>query len=297
MAVISPAQAAQSTTEPRAHKPSSGRRRAFLGSLRAHPFVYLSGLVVAIAFAWFIAPGLFATHDPYAAATGRALSGPSFGNWFGTDVIGRDLFSRVVHGTRTTLFATVLALVFAFVVGSAIGAVSGLIGGRLDALLMRAIDVLLAIPNLLIALLLITALGFGTVNIAIAVGVSSIASFSRVIRSEVLRVRTSAYVEAAYLSGGKTLTVLRRHVFPNAVGPLLSITALEFGSAVLSIASLSFLGFGTPPPAPEWGSLVAEGRGYIATSWWLTTLPGLVILVVVLAANHLSRHFTRLRGV
>jgi peptide/nickel transport system permease protein len=154
---------------------------------------------------------------------------------------------------------------------------------------MRVVDVLLSIPALLLSLALITVLGFGSVNVAIAVGIANVAAVSRIMRSEVLRVRTSGFVEASQAGGSRWWTVLFGHVLPNSVGPVVVLAALELGGAVLAVSSLSFLGYGEPPPAPEWGALVAGGRDFLRTSWWLTTLPGLVIVATVLAAGRLSR--------
>jgi peptide/nickel transport system permease protein len=201
----------------------------------------------------------------------------------------------VVHGAGLSLTATLLAVSIALVVGSAVGLMAGALGGVVDAVAMRVVDVLLSIPALLLALALVTALGFGTVNVAIAVGVSLVANFARVMRSEVLRVRSTLYVEAARACGVRTFTLFRRHILRNAVAPVLSLAAVEFGMAVLAVSALSFLGFGAVPPTPEWGSLVSEGRNYAVTAWWLTTLPGLVIVVVVLSAHRLGHAGRRRR--
>ena len=149
-------------------------------------------------------------------------------------------------------------------------------------------NVLLAIPGLLLALSVIVLLGFGVTNAAIAVGVTSIAVFARLARSQVVRVRRSDYVEAAFGSGGSFAAVLWRHVLPNSLGAVLALAALQFGSAILQISTLGFLGYGAPPPTPEWGLLIAESRDYVATAWWLTTLPGIVVAAVVLAANRVA---------
>jgi peptide/nickel transport system permease protein len=178
-------------------------------------------------------------------------------------------------------------------IGSFIGLVAGYVGRWLDDILMRVMDVLLAVPTLLISLAIINALGFGTFNIAIAVGIGSVASFARVMRSEVLKVRQMPYVEAASFAGIGPLRTLVRHVLPNAAGPVLVLATLELGMAILSVSALSFLGFGAPPPAPEWGLLVAGGRDYMASAWWLTTLPGLVIAITVLSANRVARALDR----
>jgi len=149
--------------------------------------------------------------------------------------------------------------------------------------------VLLSIPGLLLMLSIIILLGFGTVNAAIAVGITSVAAFARLARSEVVRVRASDYVEAAFGSGGTFAAVLWRHVLPNSLTSVFALAALQFGSAILAISTLGFLGYGAPPPTPEWGLLIAEGRNYISTAWWLTTAPGVIVVLVVLSANRISQ--------
>ena len=175
------------------------------------------------------------------------------------------------------------------VVGTAIGVAAGATGGALDEVLMRFVDVLLAIPALLLSLSVVILLGFGTTNTAIAVGVTSIAVFARLARAQVVSVRVSEYVEAAYGSGGTFLSVLWRHILPNSLTPVIALAALQLGSAILQMSTLGFLGYGAPPPTPEWGLLIAEGRNYVATAWWLTVLPGAVVVIVVLATNRLSQ--------
>ncbi|WP_432493150.1 ABC transporter permease [Kineococcus gypseus] len=261
------------------------RRR---GVLR-RPGLALAVLVLVVVVAWALAPGLFTGQSPVEGVAADRLQGPSAAHLFGTDHLGRDVYARVVHGARLTLQATVLAVLIGLVVGTAVGLVAGWARGLVDDVAMRAVDVLLSIPALLLSMALITALGFGTVKVAIAVGIGTVANFARVMRAEVLRVSSSPYVEAARASGVRTTGVLLRHVLPNAAGPVLALSALEFGVAVLAVSALSFLGFGAPPPAPEWGSLVSGGRDYLATSWWLTTLPGLVVAAVVLSANRVAR--------
>ncbi len=253
------------------------------------PGLVISVLVVAVAILWAVVPGLFTSSDPLVGVPADRLQSPSASHLFGTDQLGRDVYTRVVYGARDSLSAAAIAVAIALVVGSALGLVSGYWRGRVDDVIMRLVDVVLAIPALLLALAVITALGFGTLNVAIAVGVVNIAVFTRLMRSEVLRVRAMAYVEAAQCSGLRPVTVMARHVLPNSWGPVLVLATLEFGTALLIVSALSFLGFGTPPPAPEWGALVSAGRLYITTAWWMIAIPGLVIAVVVLAVNRISR--------
>lgn len=264
--------------------------RAAARSWRAllRPGLLVSVLVLLLALAWAIAPGLFTGASPTEQA-GAALQGPSAAHWFGTDSTGRDLYARVVHGASQSISAALIAVLVGLVFGSLIGVTAGAVGGRVDEALMRLVDVLLAIPALLLSLSVVILLGFGTANAAIAVGVTSVAVFARLSRSQVVSVRASEYVEAAYGSGGTFWSVLRRHVLPNSLTPVIALAALQLGSAILQISTLGFLGYGAPPPTPEWGLLIAEGRNYVATAWWLTMLPGLVVVLVVLATNRLSQ--------
>lgn len=267
--------------------------RASAKALRANASTVVSILVLLLVLGWAVAPSVFAGGDPLRGVPAEKLRGPAARHWFGTDNLGRDLYTRVVHATELSLTATVIAVAIGLAAGTLIGLVAGASGGVVDAALMRAVDVLLSIPELLSALVLVTALGFGTRKVAIAVGVALIPTFARVMRAEVVRVRRAPYVEAAIASGVRRPAVLVRHVLRNAYAPVAALVAVEFGVAVLAVSSLSFLGYGAPPPAPEWGSLIAGGRDYLATAWWMTTLPGLVIIAVVLAAQRLGRALGR----
>lgn len=275
-----------------ARPPAESRRekRARLGRfLRRRPGLVASGLVIVFVLVAAFFPGLFAPGDPSLATPSQKLLAPGPGHWLGTDYLGRDVWTRTVHGASLSLQATVIAVAVALVVGGLIGVLAGFVGRWVDESLMRAVDVLLAIPPILLSLALITALGFGTVKVAIAVGIASVANFARVMRAETLRVRQSVYVEAARAVGTRWWVTLGRHVLPNAAGPVAVLAVLEFGLAILAVSSLSFLGYGAPPPAPEWGSLVAEGRNYLATAWWLCAMPGLAIATTVLSVNRVSR--------
>ncbi|WP_082570651.1 ABC transporter permease [Cellulomonas sp. Root485] len=286
MTLVSQAPAAVTAPSVVVARPVPGRRRR-------HPFatpgVLASVAVVLVILGWALVPGLFTAADPLVGVPAEKLSAPSAEHWFGTDNLGRDLYARTVHGTGLSLQAALLALGLGLAVGALVGLVAGYLGGAVDAVLMRTTDVLLAIPGLLLSLAVVTALGFGTLKVAIAVGVAEVATFARVMRSEVLRVRTTTYVEAAVLAGARRSAVLARHVLPNAAAPILVLATVQLGVIVLAVSSLSFLGFGAVPPTPEWGSLVAEGRNYLSVAWWFTTLPGLVIAALVLAANRLGR--------
>ncbi|MDF2579194.1 MAG: ddpC 1 [Microbacterium sp.] len=274
--------AAAATAEP-------GRlRRAAAGAGR-QPGLVVAVLVLAVVVAWVLAPGLFTTVNPLTGDVSDRLLAPSAAHPFGTDALGRDMYSRVVHGAMYSIQAIVIAVGVALVVGSLLGLAAGFFGRWVDDVLMRVVDVVLAIPSLLLSMALITILGYGLVNVAIAVGLASVANFARLMRADVMRVRTSLYVEAARAAGCRWWTILFRHVLPNSSGSVVAVAALEFGTAVLAVSALSFLGYGAPAPTPEWGRLVSEGRDFIATAWWLVTFPGLVITVLVLATNRVAR--------
>ncbi|MFD7311467.1 ABC transporter permease [Promicromonospora sp. NPDC059942] len=274
-------------------RPLAVLRTGPLALLRTRPAALVALAIVVLVLAWALVPGLFTGQDPITGVPADKLQAPGAAHWFGTDHLGRDLFSRTVHGTSLSVRAALLAIGVALVAGSGIGLLAGFLGGPVDDALMRATDVLLAIPGLLLSLAVVTALGFGTVKVAIAVGIASVATFARVMRSQVLRVRHATYVEAARLAGAGRGAVLLRHVLPNAAGPVLALAAVELGAVILAVSALSFLGYGATPPTPEWGSLVAEGRDYLAVAWWYSTLPGLVIALFVLAVGVLGRALTR----
>ncbi len=257
------------------------------------PTTLVSILVVLLCVVMAFAPQLIAPGDPLAGTPRDRLLPPSAEHLFGTDSLGRDVFTRVVHGAWLSLAAATLAVGIGGLVGGAIGllcgAARGRVGTAIDFVVMRFVDVLIAVPGILLALIVVATLGFGPWSIALGVGLGAAGSFARIMRAQVLRVRGEEYVEAAAVLGVRPLGVLSRHILPNAARPVLAMAALELGTAVLSVSAISFLGFGVAPPAPEWGSLVSAGRDYIATSWWLTVLPGAVIVGVVLAVTRLAR--------
>jgi peptide/nickel transport system permease protein len=271
--------------------PGGGRARArrLLRFFARRPGLVLSAAVVVLVVLAAFRPSLFTSRDPLLGVPADRFAAPGPHHWFGTDELGRDLFARVVYGAALSLKATLIAVALAFLVGGAIGLVAGFVGRWVEDALMRAVDVLLAIPALFLSLALVTALGYGTVKVAVAVGVASVAVFARVMRSDVLRVRTMVFVEAARSSGSRWYSILLRHVLPNAVGPVMVLATLDVGTAVLAVSALSFLGYGAAPPAPEWGTLIASGRNYLANAWWLSTLPGLTVAATVLATNRIAR--------
>lgn len=261
---------------------------ALLPLLR-RPGFSLALLIVLFALVSALLPGLLSSFDPYATSPADKLTAPNLVHWFGTDELGRDLYTRVVYGSSLSVQAALLAVGIALVGGLGLGVLSGFAGGRIDAVIMRLIDVLLALPGLLLALAIVTAIGFGTIPVAIAVGVGIIPGFARTTRAEVLRVKTLPYVEAARLGGASWGRTLLRHILPNAWGPVAVLATLDFGAAILATAGLSFLGFGAAPPAAEWGTLIANGRHFLITAPWVSLLPGLFVVAVVFSLNHIAR--------
>ncbi|RJQ83040.1 ABC transporter permease [Amycolatopsis panacis] len=269
---------------------------ARLAGLARTPSLVLAWVIVLIAIGWALFPALFTAYSPIVGNPDAGFAAPGAAHWFGTDRLGRDLFARSVYGAGTTLTATLFAVLTGFGFGSLIGLAAGFTGGWADTVIMRVADVFLAIPNLLLAMVLVSVLGYSTNNIALAVGISSIASFARVMRAEVLAVSARDYVRAAYGLGVRRWGVVLRHIVPNAVSPVLALAALEIGSAILAVAGLGFLGYGAPPPTPEWGLLVAEGRDYVAVHPWISLLPGAALAAVVLAAHRISTSFRKDHG-
>lgn len=260
-----------------------------LGQLSKLPVsTILAVLVLILVISAALLPGLYTNYDPLVGVD-RALLAPSPQHWFGTDAIGRDVFARVVYGTRQSLLGALVAVGVGLILGTLLGVLAGAKRGWAETIIMRIVDVLLSIPALLLSLAVIVLLGYGTINAAIAVGITSIAVFARMARSQTIAVAKSDFVEAAYGAGASNWQVLLHHILPNSLTAVLALAAVQFGSAVLQLSTLGFLGYGAPPPTPEWGLIIADSRDFIATSWWLTLLPGLVIAAVVLAANTLSR--------
>jgi peptide/nickel transport system permease protein len=252
------------------------------------PSVLLSFVVVAIVLLWALFPGLFTSYSAVLGNTATKFEGPSAQHWFGTDDLGRDEFARVVYGAGASVGTALVAVGIGLFAGGLIGLLAGFLGGWVDAVLGRLVDTLLAIPGFLLAVVVVTGLGFNTLNAAIATGVSSVAIFARLMRAEVLKVRHSVFVESSYLQGGSRGFVLFRHVLPNAYRSVLALAVLQLGSAIIVIAALAFLGYGSPPPASDWGLLIANGQNF-ATAPWLVYGPAIVIVLTVLSINRISR--------
>lgn len=241
--------------------------------------VVLALWTVIAVFAPFVAP-----YDPLEIDfIGRTAPSPD--HFFGTDRLGRDVLSRVLFGARVSLAIGIVSVTIGLTFGTLLGLVAGFYGGRVETVLMRFTDALLAFPGILLALVVIAALGPSLLNVMIAVGISTVPQYARLARSRVLSVKQTPYIEAIHGLGGKGPRVMLRHVLPNISAPLIVLSTLQIGNAILVGSGLSFLGMGAQPPTPEWGLMTAEGRTYLDRGWWISTFPGLAILTVVMAIN------------
>ena len=251
--------------------------------------VAVAGFAVLVVLAVMaIAAPVISPAEPNAVAPREALRPPSSSNLFGTDQYGRDVFSRVVYGTRISLLVGLISVSIAVVIGTVLGLIAGYYGRWTDTIIMRFVDVMLAFPGILLALALVSILGPSLPNLMIAVGISSVPSYARLVRGSVLSAKENVYVEAARVVGATDGTIMRRHVLPNVVAPVIVLATLGIASAILWAASLSFLGLGSQPPTPEWGRMLSEGRNYLREQWWIATFPGLAIMITVLAMNLLG---------
>jgi peptide/nickel transport system permease protein len=227
-------------------------------------------------------------YDPAAIDLSARLQFPSPRHWLGTDELGRDILSRIIIGSRITLVITVFAVLIALVVGSILGAIAGYYGGVIDAVISRFIDLLMTLPGFLLAIAIIAILGVGTFNVILAVGIYSIPTFARIARGSTLSVKGELYVLASIGIGASDIWILRRHIAPNILPPLIVQTSLRLATAILTASSLSFLGLGPQPPTPEWGAMLASGRNFIASAPLLVLFPGLAIFFVALSFNLLG---------
>ena len=241
-------------------------------------------LVVLAVFGPFIAP-YPGTHDTGQIDVPNAYLPPSFSHFFGTDELGRDVYSRVILGARPALVVSVLVVGFAMLIGVPLGAVAGYRRGRIDGLIMRTTDLFLAFPPLLLAMAIVAALGPGLEHAAIALIISWWPWYARIARAVTVSLREQPFVDAARAIGVRDMTIIRRHIVPNSLSPIVVQATVDVGTVILAAGSLAFIGLGARPPQPDWGLMVADGRTVILDQWWVATFPGLAIFVTVLAFN------------
>jgi peptide/nickel transport system permease protein len=248
-----------------------------------------AGAIIVLLFiaASALAPWL-TDDDPIQVQFDQRFAPPSVRHPLGTDSFGRDLLSRVLYGGRLSLSVGLIAIAISDAIGIPLGLISGYRGGRFDDVVMRLVDLWLAFPGLLVAIAVVAVLGPGLQNVMIAIGIGGIPGLVRLVRGNVLSVREQEFVDAARATGGGDAHIVRVHIFPNVLAPIVVLTTLRLAGAILSGVGLSFLGLGAQPPSPEWGAIVAEGRAYLREAWWVSTLPGVAIFMTVMGFNLLG---------
>lgn len=266
------------------------RRKAF----RTHPGAAIGGGMLAIICGMAALAPWVAPYDWNAIGTAQSLSSPSASCWFGTDLYGRDIFSRVIAGGRYSIAIGMLTLALSMTLGSLIGMVLGYSGGRIDAWGSRAIDVLLGLPALVVAIMIVSVLGVGLVNVAIAVALAQAPHYARIIRSATIMLRRTLFIDAARAIGAGPLSITFRHLLPNVAPTLIVVATLNLGEAILATSTLSFLGLGAQPPTPEWGAMLADGQAYMRYAPGLMIFPGLAIFLTVIAVNLLGNRLSQI---
>lgn len=244
------------------------------------------GLVIVSLFILvaFLAPRI-APYDPLKQDLPNMLNTPNADNWLGTDEAGRDILSRLIYGARISMRVGFISVGVAFVIGSPLGIFAGYFGGKVDTLLMRALDVLMAFPGILLAICLVSILGPSLENAILSVGIYAMPNFARLARGETMALKHNEYIEAAKAVGASDMRIIFSHIFVNILAPLIVLSTLTFGNAIITTSGLGFLGMGAQPPTPEWGAMLSSGRQYLMVAPHVTTIPGLVILVMVLGLN------------
>jgi peptide/nickel transport system permease protein len=257
---------------------------------RNHLMVVGTSIIIFLLLVAAVAP-LLATHDPFEQVLPNRLQPPSAQHYFGTDSLGRDIYSRVVYGSRVTLSIAFLVAAISTPLGLVIGVLAGYFGGALDEILMRLSDVFLAFPKLILAIAFAAALGPGVENAIVAISVANWPSYARLARAETLSVRNNDYIQVIRSMGASNLRIMVGHITPMCLSSIIVRLSLDMGTIILTAAGLGFLGLGAQPPVPEWGLMVSDGRQFLVDQWWVSTLPGFAILIVVMGFNLMGDGF------
>ncbi|MFN3273319.1 MAG: nickel transporter permease [Paracoccus sp. (in: a-proteobacteria)] len=271
------------------------RRQARLGAIyqgwltfRANKLAMLGLIILVLLIGMALLAPWISPQNPYAQNLAGRLQPPSAENWLGTDALGRDILSRLIHGSRITLFIVGTVALIAPIIGLFIGTVAGFAGGWVDQVLMRITDIFLAFPKLILALAFVAALGPSIGNAVLALALTAWPPYARLARAETLTIRNADFIAAARLQGAGRLRLLIRHIWPLCISSLIVRVALDMAGIILSAAGLGFLGLGAQPPLPEWGAMISDGRTYILDFWWVAAMPGLAIFIVSMAFNLLG---------
>lgn len=265
-----------------------GRIRQFFARARRSPNILVGTAILMMMIALVVAAPLLTPYNPIEQFRRERLLPPTAEHPLGTDDLGRDILSRVLYGGRVSLQVGVFSVAFASIAGTILGLLAGYYSRWVDALIMRFIDVLLAFPSILLSLVIVALLGKDLRNVMLAVGIATVPIYTRVVRGSTLSAKGFDYVEAARAIGAPTWRILFAHILPNTLAPLIVVTTNGMAGAIISGAALSFLGLGEQPPNPEWGIMLSQGRDYIRAAWWITTFPGLAIMITVLSINLLG---------
>lgn len=265
----------------RANSPAMGKLRRLLKNKMAVAGMIIFLMLVLVA----IFADVIVSYELVAKIGPKRLDWPSSQHWFGTDELGRDIFARVVHGSRISLLVGLCAVTISTLGGIFLGSIAGFYGGTVDNVIMRFLDVILSIPSVMFAITIVAALGPSMVNMTIALSISGIPSMARVIRASVLSIKEQEYIEAARAIGAKDRTIIFSHILPNCIAPIIVQATMKTASTILAIASMSFLGLGAKPPTPEWGSMLSSGQTFIRDYPYITFFPGMAIVLTVLSLN------------
>ncbi|MBS4206507.1 nickel transporter permease [Bacillus sp. FJAT-50079] len=279
----------QETIQPAVRKKRSNPRleyyKTIWSRLKKNKAAVVGGILILLFIITAIIGPFLTTKDPFELDVTNKIQPPSAEHWFGTDNFGRDIFTRIIHGMGLTLYVGFFSVFIGGVIGVFFGVISGYYGGKLDTVIMRIMDILLAFPGIILALAIVSVLGGSLTNVIIAVGVFSIPAFARIVRGSTLTVRKLEYIDAMRALGASDARIIFKHILPNVMSPIIVQATLRIATAVLTASGLSFLGLGAKPPAPEWGAMLSDGRSYMADAPHMVLVPGIMIVLVVLAFN------------
>ncbi len=272
------------------NKKKKSQAAAVWRRLKKNKMAILGLVILALIIFFALFANFFFDYDTMVIQQSAALrlKPPSAEHWLGTDEVGRDILARIVHGARISLPVAFITIAIATVVGGLLGAIAGYGSKRVDNVIMRIMDVFLAIPSILLSIALVAALGTSMTNMVLAISISNIPPFARIVRSAVLTIKNEEYIEAARAIGASDKRIILKHILPNCMAPIIVQATLSIAGSILAIASLSFIGLGISPPTPEWGSMLSTGRQYFRAAWWVCAFPGLAIMLTILSLNLLG---------